>query len=220
VTILTWIKGRVLQQNERKLRDFVHLGRLVGQLHDHVSKWTPPERPDRRTYDAEGVMGPQAAYPLEGLSRDHLPDEVREGLRTVYRRLQVIEEELGRGPDHFGFIHFDLSFSNVLFTAREARPIDFDECGFGTYLQDLAVALAGPYGRPDFQARYEAVITGYREVRALSGEQLVHLPMFLALRAAALILWSAHSGKKVSAQWQSRMRLQLDERLFPVKWEV
>ena len=105
VTILTWIKGRVLQQNERKLRDFVHLGRLVGQLHDHVSKWTPPERPDRRTYDAKGVMGPQAAYSLEGLSRDNLPDEVREGLRTVFGRLRVIEEELGRALSGEQLVH-------------------------------------------------------------------------------------------------------------------
>lgn len=74
--------------------------------------------------------------------------------------LREADRQVGRGPDQFGFIHYDLSFSNVLFTAREAIPLDFDECGFGHYLQDLAVALAGPFGEDGFQDRYEATVRG------------------------------------------------------------
>lgn len=219
VTILTWVDGRVLPQDRRSLRHFAHLGQLIGKLHDHASRWTPPEKPDRRTYDADGVLGPQAAYPLDG-AKSLLPDDVWKGLNTVSARLRSIESDLGRGPDVFGFIHFDLSFSNVLFTARDARPIDFDECGFGYYLQDLAVALAGPYGGEGFQERYEAVVGGYREVRALPSEHLRYLPMFLALRAATVILWNVNydGGSLVASQWRARLKPQLDERLFPVRW--
>ena len=134
VTILTWVEGRILPPVKRKPRDFVHLGQLVAKLHVHASDWKPPSKPDRRTYDADGVFGTQAVRPFTALTTDDVPREVIDGLAEGYKRLKAVEQSLGRSKEHFGFIHFDLSFSNVLFTAVEARPIDFDECGFGFYL--------------------------------------------------------------------------------------
>ena len=220
VTILSWIKGRILQR-EKGLREYQYLGRLLAKLHNHASGWTPPEKPKRRTYDAEGIFGAEAAYPLSGLTTDHLPRNVLKGLGEVYTRLKQIERELGRPKDQFGFIHFDLSFSNVLFTARDARPIDFDECGFGYYLGDLAVSLAGPYGYDGFQEKYESLVSGYREIRDLPGERLSQLPMFLAARASVVTLWSGYQRSNGwKGQWENHLKNYLDERRRPMRWVV
>ena len=50
-------------------------------------------------------------------------------------------QRLGQGPNVFGLIHADAHLDNVLFDGQQARLIDFDDCGFGYRIYDVAVAL-------------------------------------------------------------------------------
>ena len=125
----------------------------------------------------------------DGITYTPLPAEVRADLQTLHERLQEVEQQLGKTPDQFGLIHSDLSFGNVLFTTDEVLPIDFDDCGFGYYLYDLAVILAGPWERPGFQQRRDALLLGYREICELPNEHLNLIPTFMAMRASSLGQW-------------------------------
>lgn len=221
VTMLSWVRGRILSQDRRRVSDWRKLGHLLARLHEHASSWQPPTKPDRRTYDASGIFGPESLQPLDESTRRKLPSEVEDGLDLAWSRLASAERDLGRTVDQFGFIHFDLSFSNVLFTGTEARPIDFDECGLGFYLADLAVALAGPFGRDDFEDSYRATIDAYREIRPLSTDDLKYLPAFLSARSSIVMLWALHEGYDMwKSQWHDRLRLQLDPALYPIRWEI
>jgi len=209
VTVLSWLKGRTLPQDRRSLRHFVYLGRLAARLHGHSQRWTLPPAFDRPTYDADGIMGLRSGFPLREIGSKRLPAPIRRDLEIVYARFKKAEEHLGHDPEHFGLIHFDLSFSNVLFTAKEALPIDFDQCGLGFYLYDLAVILAGPFGEPGFQERCKALFRGYREIRRLDRELIAHIPTFMAARATAMILWAASQSPNhplIETQWKHRIR--------------
>lgn len=118
-----------------------------------------------------------------------LSEEVQEHLQALREQLREIEQRLGKSPERFGLIHSDLSFGNVLFTADEALPIDFDDCGFGYYLYDLAVILAGPWERPGFQQCREALLQGYREICELPDKYLNVIPTLMAMRASSLGQW-------------------------------
>jgi len=48
---------------------------------------------------------------------------------------------LARGGGRPGLIHADLHLGNALFWSDEVRVIDFDDCGFGYWLYDIAFAL-------------------------------------------------------------------------------
>ena len=183
----------------------------MAKLHNHSQQWTPPLGFDRPTYDAEGFIGTSSSYPLDQIGRKHLSSTILRDLETVYSRLKDVEQELGRSRQFFGLIHVDLSFSNIVFTAQEAMPIDFDECGFGFYLLDLATALAGPWGKLGYLERYEMFLNGYRESRRLSDDFLVHLPVFMAVRTTAMLLWAAAQSPDhpwVEGMWQ-RVRSML-----------
>jgi Ser/Thr protein kinase RdoA (MazF antagonist) len=125
----------------------------------------------------------------DGGTYKQLPTDVRSHLQTLHERLQEVEQRLGKSSDRFGLIHSDLSFGNVLFTEEEVLPIDFDDCGFGYYLYDLAVVLAGPWEKPGFQHRREALLEGYREICKLPDEHLSLIPTFMAMRASSLGQW-------------------------------
>ena len=189
VTILSWLDGEILIQDRRLPHHFYKLGQLVAKLHHHIQNWTPPFKLNRPVYDSTGVLGPDSVFGDNGVTYKQLPEEVQGHLQTLHEQLQEVEQRLGKSPDQFGLIHSDLSFGNVLFTDDAVLPIDFDDCGFGYYLYDLAVILAGPWEKPGFRQRREALLEGYREMCELSDEHLSLIPIFMAMRASSLGQW-------------------------------
>lgn len=91
--------------------------------------------------------------------------------------------------DDTGLIHADLHLGNALFHGGTVKLIDFDDCGTGPRLYDLAVAVWELRDRPDYPAFRDALIAGYRTRREVD---LDHLDDFIALRQVAFDLW--HTG--------------------------
>ena len=189
VTVLSWLNGQILTQNQRSPNHFYRLGQLVAKLHHHAQHWTPAFELDRPFYDSSSVLRTDSVFGEDGVTYKQLPKDVQGHLRRLHEQLQEVEQRLGKSPDQFGLIHSDLSFGNVLFMDDEVLPIDFDDCGFGYYLYDLAVILAGPWEKPGFQQRREALLQGYREICELPDEHLSLIPIFMAMRASSLGQW-------------------------------
>ncbi len=100
-------------------------------------------------------------------------------------------QELCIAPDVFGLIHADLHSSNYLFHGKEVRAIDFEDCGRGYYLYDLAVTIDELEAEfadraPELRA---ALLRGYRHVRPLSEGHEALLDLFVAMRLAELVRW-------------------------------
>ncbi len=186
VTVLSWLDGQILPQDRRSPHHFYRLGQLVAKLHHHAQHWTPSFELDRPLYDSTSVLRTDNVFGEEAVTYKQLPEDIRGHLQRLHEHLQEVEQRLGKNPEWFGLIHSDLSFGNVLFTVDEVLPIDFDDCGFGYYLYDLAVILAGPWERSGFQQRREALLQGYREIRELPDEHLTLIPTFMAVRASSL----------------------------------
>ena len=189
VTVLSWLEGQILPQDRRSPHHFYRLGQLVAKLHHHAQHWTPAFELERPLYDSTGVLRTDNIFGEEAVTYKQLPEDVQERLRRLHEQLQEVEQRLGKSPDQFGLIHSDLSFGNVLFTTDTVLPIDFDDCGFGYYLYDLAVILAGPWERPGFQQRRDALLQGYREICELPDEHLSLIPTLMAMRASSLGQW-------------------------------
>jgi Ser/Thr protein kinase RdoA (MazF antagonist) len=99
-------------------------------------------------------------------------------------------EKWGKGPDVYGLIHADLGTkANVLFYGQEARPIDFDDGGFGYWVYDLAVPLADWEGEDVWPTYRYALLEGYKEIRSIPEEQLLQLELFQAAYRAMEIFW-------------------------------
>jgi Ser/Thr protein kinase RdoA (MazF antagonist) len=122
-------------------------------------------------------------------------------------------DTLGQEPRAFGLIHADLCLgeeSNVLFHKGQARPIDFDDCGYGHWIYDLAVPLAHWQTAAQWATYRQALLGGYARVRPLSGPpgvgaHLAHLELFMAARHVSEILWGIDQ-----AQHNAHFRQELD----------
>ena len=88
--------------------------------------------------------------------------------------------------DADGLIHADLHLGNAIFQGGDVKLIDFDDCGTGPRLYELAVALWELRDRPDYPAYRDALLDGYRARREID---VTHLDDFIALRQVAFDLW-------------------------------
>jgi Ser/Thr protein kinase RdoA (MazF antagonist) len=109
--------------------------------------------------------------------------------------MQRVMTQLGDGADQAGLIHADLHLDNALFWRGDVRVIDFDDCGFGYWLYDIAVSLWELRRRDDYGQFRAALINGYTQHRPLPPGGLAHLDDFIATREVAFGLWDSGSAQ-------------------------
>jgi Ser/Thr protein kinase RdoA (MazF antagonist) len=207
-SLLRWMKGRKARTAVRP-DHFAQLGKLMARLHDHASHWTPPPTFARRHWDWNGLFGDNAGFKLSGEEVwSLLPRGYADLFEPVAARIRNLMKVWGKSPDRFGLIHADLLLGgdgNVLFSGGDARAIDFDDCGYGYRVYDLATALSHWQMDDRGPAFKDALLSGYGTVRPFPERQLAQLDLFMAARHVSEILWAVDM-----AQTNPRFAQELD----------
>jgi Ser/Thr protein kinase RdoA (MazF antagonist) len=79
-----------------------------------------------------------------------------------------------------------------LFRNEDAYVVDFEMCGWGYYLFDLAVTLLSLEGRKHPTPLQYALLEGYQRERSLPEEQLRYIDTFIAMRIAQRVNMILH----------------------------
>ena len=228
--LLRWLDGRFVNRGLVP----VHLrrvGLLAGRLQEQAATWAPPAgflRPRVDTLTSQGKvdsMSPSAAAALDG---DHpsaadadraigLVEALfsRNDATILAKAIEVIwatTRRLAKETSAFGLIHGDLHHENFLFDDGEARAIDFDDCGWGFYLYDLAVTLFELEDRPRYDELRDALGGAYATTRRLPPDHAMHLDALLILRRMQILLWIIESREHAAFrdQWRGWARDELD----------
>jgi Ser/Thr protein kinase RdoA (MazF antagonist) len=166
---------------------FQRLGEVCGRLHEHPAT-DSSVRYRRPCFDWNNLIGPAAIWgpcaAAPGLEQRAVP-VLERAAADIRRRL----EEYGRGPDRHGLIHGDLRLQNLLVHEDRVRVIDFDDCGSCWLLYDLATALSLLEEQPSAPTLLEAWLAGYRQRRALHGEDLRIIPDLIMMRRLQVLGW-------------------------------
>ena len=183
VSVLGWQHGRIHESSPRP----VHLRRLgaaMATLHRQADGWTPPARFQRIDWNHDAFFGNVMVYGQLPASEVWLllPDDLRERFGRVAERLATVMSAEG----DYGLIHADLHLGNAVFQGDRVKLIDFDDCGTGHRLYEVAVALWEQRDGPDYASFRAALLDGYRGVRDVD---VTHLDDFIALRQVAFALW-------------------------------
>jgi Ser/Thr protein kinase RdoA (MazF antagonist) len=120
-----------------------------------------------------------------------MPVSFQEPFERISQQARQAMEKLGTGSGAFGIIHADLYPENVLFKAGQAYPIDFEDCGYGYWIWDIAVALCAWAWGKDWEFMRDAFRTGYCRFRTLPEEQWEMLDLFVATQFATMVLWAS-----------------------------
>ncbi len=173
VTLLTWLEGQHFSAAEPGASEQVEqFGALVARMHEFSVRWTPPAGFIRPRYDLDHFRRVLARL-LRGVDLGVFSEEISWSLRAASQLILNEIEMLPVWPERWGMVHADLHVGNFLVGAAPDGPpaiipIDFSFCGFGHYLFDVSVCLAGGLKA----SLIPAFLSGYRGVRALPDEDL------------------------------------------------
>ncbi len=160
---------------------YENLGRTVGRMHALSKDYTPPPG-SRRLPDWD--KGGSLFSPLKRL--EGAPAFLHEKRERVLSRFAG----LPKGREVYGLIHADLHFGNFFVETQSGTItfIDFDDCGYGWYVMDLAMLLFDALvlhsgDDPDGFAEtfLRGLLKGYLPQNPMGGFWLRQLPHFLKL---------------------------------------
>jgi Ser/Thr protein kinase RdoA (MazF antagonist) len=191
-TLLRWVPGE-----QKELVDFSHFearyfGACIARLHKHAEQYVEPEGFLRPCWDQNYVFG--SSYPEWNLRERYLSEHQIKVLDLASDRIRSELSAMGKSREIFGMIHRDLKPDNVVFHEGTLYIIDFDHCGWGYYLYDLAMPYTqmGRLGERSESMR-EALLEGYHSERALPVSWQENLQTFLAMRR----MMSLHSAFRI-----------------------
>ncbi|MDH4157450.1 MAG: phosphotransferase [candidate division Zixibacteria bacterium] len=167
--------------------DFVRRwGRLLGQMHRLTRMYQPPDEAIRRHEWSDEI------------SR-HVEKYVPVSQAAVIDKCHRLQERLRQLPqdvDSYGLIHSDLHHSNFFVDDGELIALDFDDCHYDWFANDIAMPLF--YALRDSQVDADNkvfatgfmrhLLEGYRQENAIGGFWLEQIPVFLKLREMELYI--------------------------------
>jgi Ser/Thr protein kinase RdoA (MazF antagonist) len=173
--LFPWASGQEPRYtNPEHARSF---GRLVGQMHAAMTDFAP--RSARQKLDLDYLLhGPvrQLKFHL-----DRLP-AVATRLDGLYARIQSRVSRINGELSAWGFCHGDVGFHNVRLDADDLVLFDFDFCGPGWQISDLATFrwLARVEGN-EAQA-WNAFRDGYLQIRPAAVDSLQFIDVFMMIK--------------------------------------
>jgi Ser/Thr protein kinase RdoA (MazF antagonist) len=228
--LLRWLDGRFINQRLTPAHLW-RVGALAGQLQEHAASWKLPAeflRPRVDTLTNHAKVESSARSDALAHHGDHpTADDADRALQLVEalvstddaalfaRALEVVwatTRTLAKNSGAFGLIHGDLHYENFLFHRGEARAIDFDDCGWGFHLYDLAVTLSELENRPRYDQLRGALLEGYAQTRPLPDDHPIHISALFVLRRMQILLWVLESRDHMTFRdvWQRWARDELD----------
>lgn len=175
--LLRWIPGQQKKSTEFTVQDARDLGSYMARLHLHAEQFSPPEGFFRPRWDWESLFDESATY--WHLAKVVLSGEELADLRFSAGRIKETLHTIGEAPDQFGIIHRDLHPINIVFHKGVLYAIDFNHCGWGHYMYDLA----RPYTYFEslgerYKQRREALLEGYQSRRSLPNDHHIVMETF------------------------------------------
>jgi Ser/Thr protein kinase RdoA (MazF antagonist) len=178
-------------------------GSHVARLHRHCEQYGIPEGlVFPHVWGWDWLFGEETPLWRKGKSV-YSPIEL-DVFRATAERVKQDLQELGEGSDVFGIIHRDLHLNNLLFNEGKAYAIDFEVCGWGYYLFDMAVTLSSleGHGTP-LQA---AFLEGYQRERPLPESHVSkYLETFMVMRLMQRLNMALRWKDPTQRRWGPRV---------------
>jgi len=179
---------------------FRTLGTFAARAHRHVEGWRQPAGFSRPAWSTANMLDPDGLW--GDWRRSPGVEAVRSVLDEVDARLRHDLAAYGSGPDRFGLIHADMRLANLLVDGNRTLLLDFDDCGFGWFMYDLAAALSFIETAPEVPGLRAAWLDGYSAIRPPSNADLAIIDAMILLRRMVLLAWIGTHGETQLAQSQ------------------
>jgi len=190
-SLLTWRNG-VIRGKSLSTKNIYAAGILTAELHQNTTKIKVKHRD---YWTLEGMLNEQTRFDSfkklqTELTKDQY-DILDKCRKLIFKKIKQYQD---KHPEKLALIHADLHFGNIVWQKNNPIPIDFDDCGLGFHMYDIAVTLR--WIEPLFkghkkkkQTYTESLLEGYASKQNLTKADIAILPYFKLTRNLSLFLW-------------------------------
>jgi Ser/Thr protein kinase RdoA (MazF antagonist) len=183
-------------QGEALSMTLAKLGSLAASMHLHSMQDSTTY--DRFAWNWEALFGEESRWGDWKAYKGLVPGD-EPFIEQVLQSIQGKLISYGKDRSVYGLIHSDLHVSNVLLAKNGSlQVIDFDDCGYGWYLYDIACMLT-TYCE-DLEGLSLFVLQGYEQVRPLTQKDREMLSCFILIRRIARFAWLASHSESDTAK--------------------
>jgi Ser/Thr protein kinase RdoA (MazF antagonist) len=225
--LLRWQPGRFVDENLSP-KHLAAVGRLHAGLHRHAAAWERPAGFLRPRVDTLTNAGKVASIsPFATAARRPSAADAAQAMAIVeallgVESLALVRDALSEATDTAaaveavegpsGLIHADLHYENFLFDKGHARAIDFDDCGWGPRLYDLAITLWELQERADYPSLRDALLDAYGRHFAVPVDYEALTAGLIQLRRVQILLWilQSHEHPAFADDWRESAQEQLE----------
>lgn len=205
VVVFDYITGQNFTENKDLLTDesIQQWGALVAKLHNLSKEYEPESSARRKEWDEEPLF-------------KNIDDALSEFPGILREAKDIIEEvrQLPTESQVYGLIHQDLHESNLILDGEEMTIIDFDDCHYSWYIEDIAIILFHIAWR--FQSEYKSrqdiveeffplFMKGYNSVNRLDEFWTSKIPLFVKLRHFRLFCTLAYELEIEEDEWSRNL---------------
>nr|WP_154985405.1 phosphotransferase [Paenibacillus xylanexedens] len=173
VTMMRWIEG------EKTTGEFTdshayNMGVMISRLHAAAKDFNPPSDFVRSAWGVESYKRELAK--LERYHQRFLSEKAWKLYQDAAEKV-VSQLTTMRPTEHnYGLIHADLHTGNMVFNDDQPSPIDFERCGYGYFLYDMAGTMLELWPKHRWQ-----LIQGYERSRKLETDYTRDLECFFIM---------------------------------------
>ena len=190
--VLYEIFGRARRKSPLKPLDRIlyrQVGIIAGTLHKQTKHWNYPEFYERMEWNLDGTFGRDwnNFYGVSYRSAKWFSQKEISILDACVELIRKRLEAYGKGTERYGMIHSDLRRANLLKNGDRITALDFDDCGMGWYMYDIAGAVGFIEHRPDLTEVVGEIIKGYETVLPVSPQDRQEIWTFIMMRRIGLL---------------------------------
>ena len=179
--LMSWVPGEQKAPEELSRKELRMMGAHTARLHRHAESYAHPEGFVRPQWGWRSTFG--GSRPLWKRGREFYSADEMAIFRAASEYVRRDLRSLGKGNGVYGLIHRDIQAKNLVFDGEQVHAIDFESCGWGHYLFDLAlISLRLEWRGEEHAGLHEALLEGYRRVRPLSRNHEQYLETFAVMR--------------------------------------
>lgn len=202
--LFSWLPGQPAMPGI-SLPVMERIGAFSARLHNHAARFVSPPGFVRQRWDWDRFLSASSILD-PGITIAPIRPDAYALLNAVGERARETLAEIGTAESSWGLIHADLHRDNILLKRGHVSVIDFDDCGWGYYLFDVASVLDSFSRRvatdpQQYQQLKQAYLTGYDRIRTLPANVDCYLRTFKILRDLVTLNFILRSPNARVQEW-------------------
>lgn len=196
--LFDWIEGSMPTVEVSPIA-FQQLGEITARLHQHSKHWQVPEKFQRIIWNHDSMVGAHGHWG-DWRNAPHLNLKDHDMVEACIVEIKQQLHDFGQSAERYGLIHADLRLTNLLLDQDRIGVIDFDDCGMGWFMHDLAAAIS-------FNEHYAAApewiehwLSGYERIGHITDAEYAILPTLIMQRRIQMLAWNGSHAYTEMAQ--------------------